>query len=158
MAGLLTLLSLLYGYFNIDIPGIPNRYSVIWWALPDILFASILIAGLLRFIQAADTGSIKAKPHKLIATFLQPHQKSDIDNKPMMRNPEFDSSNIAQYCVVERFEHGYPIYILQAIGHGGEEMEIIPRIENLQTALFIEQELEDFYNIKDEKINIEVKA
>lgn len=158
VAGFLTLLSLLYGYFDINLPGIPAKYGVLWKVLPKILFVSILIAGLLRFIRFADTGSIKAEFHKLVVSYYNPNRKRDAESKPMMNNLEFDSSNIAQYCVVERYDQEGPMYLLQAIGHDGEEVEIISQIKNLQTALFLEQELEDFYNLKDEKINIEVKA
>lgn len=73
-------------------------------------------------------------------------------------NKELNPAEITQYYVTERNGNGHFFYSLYARDHNNMEIEIIPLVKDLQIVLFAEQELEDFYDIQDVKVDEELRT
>lgn len=162
VAGVLTLILLILSYFKIGFFGILFRFGLDWNALlffiAVILGISFSIANQFRTIQQVSTIDISAEKDKLKVTHVEKGQKKDSDQPPKRTTKELNPLDVQQYYVVEQHVEGFFAYTLFALQKDKTEVEIIPVIKDLQLALFVEQELEAFYGIRDERIDKEVNT
>lgn len=162
LAGSLTviLLMLVYsrvGMFDIIVRMGVDGYVLLFFAFL-ILLVSYSIAAQINKFQIATQIDIQAEMDKLTVTQIEKGPKQRKNERPERSKKELDPTDIQQFYVVEQNIGGHFFYALFGLRKNQTEVEIIPAVKNLQLALFAEQELEEFYDIKDSKVEKELRT
>jgi hypothetical protein len=162
LAGTLTLILLILVYFRVGMFDIIVRMGVDGYVLLFfvclILVISYSIAAQINKFQTVTQIDIQAEIGKLTVMNIEKGQKQSGNEPPKRTKKELNPKDIQQFYVIERNINGHFFYSLCAMDRDKQEIEMIPLIKDLQIALFAEQELEEFYDIKDSKIEKEVRT
>lgn len=92
---------------------------------------------------------IKATREQLAVVQIEKGKNRNSDTMPKRSKSELQPQDIVQFYVVEQNVQGVYFYSLYARDTALKEIEVLPLVKKLQWALFVEQELEEFYDIKD---------
>lgn len=115
-----------------------------------------ILAGFRRIKTLANV-DLKAFKDRLEITQVNKEKGAKDEEPPVREKRELSSSGISQFYVTRKVMSGFTFYSVFAKSLEKDEIEILPMVPELQTALFIEQELEDFYELKDQKMEGEVE-